>query len=169
MVSSVIKKTGIDLISAFSKTVGTESCKRLVNGKPRMPEESAANKVKATKEAIGIIDHHYNWSEADYNSYKVSEYVRLLAPVAGVTAIGWVCLPVLAGATTFAIAGTGMATMVYGVANVTVIAGGASTAAKKVIDYHNTLNSDKNKKTGNDKKKEDLELEREHAEEQQSE
>ena len=155
MTSKFNKKAGMDLVSTFVKSIGSESGKRIVNGKPQKPGESCVNKVKATKEAIGMIDHPYNWDNVDNNAYRLSEYVSLLAPVAGATFIGWICLPVLAGATTFALAGTGTATMTYGITNVSVILGGASTAAKKVIDYHNSRTNDINEEPVNDDELED--------------
>ena len=130
--TSIMKKAFMDMISAYAKSVGTESGKRRINGEPHKPEESCITKVKATKEAVEMIDHRYDWEAVEYNAHKASGYVKALAPVALATFGGYICLPVIAGASAFALAGTSAAAMTYCFTNGAVIVGGLCAAGNKV-------------------------------------
>lgn len=137
MPAAFIEKAGMELVGAFVKTVGLEAGKRVINGKPQKPKENHLTEIKEVKESVEIVNCSYDWEAIDRNVDKISEYAKLLAPVAGATMAGFVFLPVLAGATTFALAGTGAAALVYTVTNGTVVLGGLYEASRR-IQEHNT-------------------------------
>ena len=88
------------------------------------------------KESVEIVNCSYDWEAIDRNVDKISEYAKLLAPVAGATMAGFVFLPVLAGATTFALAGTGAAALGYTVTNGTVVLGGLYEASRRIQEHN---------------------------------
>ena len=96
MPASFIEKAGMELVGTFVKNVGLEAGKRLIYGKPQKPKENHLTEIKEVKESVEIVNCSYGWL---------------------------LFLPVLAGETTFALAGTGAAAMVYTV-NSTVLLGG---------------------------------------------
>ena len=96
MPASFIEKAGMELVGTFVKNVGLEAGKRVIYGKPQKPKENHLTEIKEVKESVEIVNCSYGWL---------------------------LFLPVLAGETTFALAGTGAAAMVYTV-NSTVLLGG---------------------------------------------
>ena len=86
----------MELVGTFVKNVGLEAGKRVIYGKPQKPKENHLTEIKEVKESVEIVNCSYGWL---------------------------LFLPVLAGETTFALAGTGAAAMVYTV-NSTVLLGG---------------------------------------------
>ena len=136
MPAAFIEKAGMELVGAFVKTVGLEAGKRVINGKPQKPKENHLTEIKEVKESVEIVNCSYDWEAIDRNVDKISEYAKLLAPVAGATMAGFVFLPVLAGATTFALAGTGAAALVYTVTNGTVVLGGLYEASRRIQEHY---------------------------------
>ena len=129
MPAAFIEKAGMELVGAFVKTVGLEAGKRVINGKPQKPKENHLTEIKEVKESVEIVNCSYDWEAIDRNVDKISEYAKLLAPVAGATMAGFV-------ATTFALAGTGAAALVYTVTNGTVVLGGLYEASRRIQEHN---------------------------------
>ena len=85
MPAAFIEKAGMELVGAFVKTVGLEAGKRVINGKPQKPKENHLTEIKEVKESVEIVNCSYDWEAIDRNVDKISEYAKLLAPVAGAT------------------------------------------------------------------------------------
>lgn len=136
MPAAFIEKAGMELVGAFVKTVGLEAGKRVINGKPQKPKENHLTTIKEVKESVEIVNCFYDWEAIECNIDKVSEYAKLLAPVAGATMAGFFFLPVLAGATAFALVGTSAAAMAYTVTNGTVVLGGLYEASRRIQEHN---------------------------------
>ena len=94
MPAAFIEKAGMELVGTFVKTVGLEAGKRVINGKPQKPKENHLTTIKEVKESVEIVNCSYDWEAIECNVDKVSEYAKLLAPVAGATMAGFFFLPV---------------------------------------------------------------------------
>ena len=95
MPAAFIEKAGMELVGTFVKTVGLEAGKRVINGKPQKPKENHLTEIKEVKESVEIVNCSYDWEAIECNVDKVSEYAKLLAPVAGATMAGFFFFPVL--------------------------------------------------------------------------
>lgn len=89
MPAAFIEKAGMELVGTFVKTVGLEAGKRVINGKPQKPKENHLTTIKEVKESVEIVNCSYDWEAIECNIDKVSEYAKLLAPVAGATMAGF--------------------------------------------------------------------------------
>ena len=125
-------KIFVELMGTYAKSFGTEAGKKIANGKGQKPGGLNLDKVKAAEEAVSMIDHHYKWENIDENVARVSDYVIQLTPVVGLTGLAWLTLPVITGATTFAIAGSAASSMVYSITNGAVFVFGVSKTAEKL-------------------------------------
>lgn len=133
--SSIIKKTGMELVGAFAKSAGSEAGKRVVNGKTQSVADSNLNKIKVMKEIEGMFDAKIPWENVDNNLNHAGGYIKEVGPVVAATALGYFTLPVIVGASAFAIAGTSAATMAYTSTNILVLASGGMEFSRRIVGY----------------------------------
>ena len=139
--TSILKKAGTEGIIATAKSIGSESGKRIVNGKPHIPGESCINKVKAIKEAVDMIAKEYDWEVVDHNIGKAFDYVKLLVPASLAINAGTVYLPYFTGSLVCGLGGgPGTFKTVYGLTKRSVVALGICGTCR----LFKSTNSDKN-------------------------
>ncbi len=126
------KKLGSHFFIEMAKKSGANCGNNKFNRDPHKKELSIAQQSSIAGGTVKFITSKHDWDEIDANALGVSKYVELLAPVAATTVVAYMTLPVVSGAATFALLGTGASTVAYIVSNVGVLVGGAYAGGKRV-------------------------------------
>ena len=147
----IIGKVGASMLNDFAKAFahagGSEAGKRV--GKIGTEQEKKRFiHMGDFKASIEVISKDYDWNIIDRNLHNVGSYMEAIIPAIAETFVGFVTLPALAGAVTFAVIGTGASTTVYMISNVTIVAGGACKVIHNIMQVRSDFGNNKERKDG---------------------
>ncbi len=149
----MLEKIAPIFITEAAKKAGSNIGNTLFNCTPHKYESNKVPKNVVTSEALKFLTTKHDWEAIGENSIEISQYVELLGPVAAKTVVAYLVIPVVVGATSFALFGAGASTIAYGISNVGVLAGGTYAGGKRISS---TIKVRKRKKTDDDQQQTDM-------------
>ena len=123
----------IDFVKSFTRASGTEVGKQVGKLGTRQ-EKERIELLKIIKETTEIVSNEHDWDVIDKNLHNAGQYIEAIIPAVATTFVAYVTIPVVMGAASFALIGTGVSAIVYTASNGMVLAGGAYKIVDNVMD-----------------------------------